>query len=72
MHARLTGFFVQEASQYESMVTISNGKRAVDAKRIFGVMGLAIKNGDTVTITVEGPDEQTAAIKLEAMMKEML
>lgn len=70
MHARPAGLFVQETCLCESIITISNGERTVDAKRIFGVMGLAVKNGDTVIITVEGPDEEQAAARLEAFMKE--
>ena len=41
-------------------------------KRIFGVMGLCIKHGDEVTVTVEGGDEDTAAEKIEALFKEYL
>jgi len=72
MHARPAGLFVKEASSYESSITISKGGKTVDAKKIFGVMGLMIKNGDTVTIAVEGVDEAIVAGKMEAFMKETL
>ncbi|MEG0115555.1 MAG: HPr family phosphocarrier protein, partial [Hydrogenoanaerobacterium sp.] len=31
-----------------------------DAKRLFGVMGLAVKCGDTITVTIDGADEDAA------------
>lgn len=72
MHARPAGLFVKEASLYESSITISKGEKTVDAKRIFGVMGLAIKNGDIITINIEGTDEETAAENLESFINETL
>ena len=35
-------------------------------------MGLCIKHGDTVTVTVEGEDEDAAAAKMETLFKENL
>lgn len=72
MHARPTGLFVKEASSYKSSITISKGERTVDAKRVLGVMGLAVKNGDIVTVKIEGPDEELAASSLETFMNEAL
>lgn len=37
-----------------------------------GVMGLAIKKGDVLTMTFDGPDEDAAAAALEAFLKENL
>ena len=50
---------------------IKDGKK-VSAKKIFGVMGLAVKQGQEITVTVEGSDEDTAAAQLEAFLKENL
>ena len=40
-----------------------------DAKRIFAVMGLAAKCGNTLNVKVEGPDEDEAAKALEEFFK---
>ena len=69
IHARPAGEFVKAAKSFESSVKIAKDGKQVDAKRIFGVMGLAAKQGHEVTITVEGPDEDKAAAELEAFMK---
>jgi phosphocarrier protein HPr len=44
----------------------------VDAKRIMGVMGLALKQGDEVTLTFNGPDEAEALNALETFLKNNL
>ncbi len=52
----------KEAKTCQSTVTIvdKNGK-SVDATRLMALMGMGIKCGDTVTVTIEGADEETAA-----------
>lgn len=48
-----------------------NGK-AVEGRKLMALMGLGIKCGETVTITVEGSDEETAASALETFFTENL
>jgi phosphocarrier protein len=63
---------VKLCKSFASKISIGKGDKAADATRIIAVMGLGIKQGDTVTVTVEGEDEETAAEALESMMKETL
>lgn len=72
IHARPAGILVKQAAGYQSAVTIAKGEKSADAKRIFGVMGLGVKTGEEITITVEGADEDTAAEELETFFKENL
>lgn len=72
IHARPAGILVKQAAGYQSSVKIAKGEKSADAKRIFGVMGLGVKAGEEVTITVEGADEDTAAAELETFFKENL
>ena len=72
IHARPAGILVKQADGYQSAVTIAKGEKSADAKRIFGVMGLGVKTGEEITITVEGADEDTAAAELETFFKENL
>ena len=60
IHARPAGILVKQAAGYQSTVKIAKGEKSADAKRIFGVMGLGVKTGEEVTITVEGADEEKA------------
>lgn len=72
IHARPAGILVKQAAGYQSTVKIAKGDKSADAKRIFGVMGLGVKNGEEVTITVEGADEEKAIAELETFFKENL
>lgn len=72
IHARPAGILVKQAAGYQSSVKIAKGEKSADAKRIFGVMGLGVKTGEEITVTVEGADEDTAAAELEAFFKENL
>ncbi len=72
MHARPAGLLVKTAGVYESNITIEKEGKSADAKRIFGIMSLGIKNGNEVTVTVEGPDEDIAAEEVMKFMKDNL
>ena len=72
IHARPAGVLVKTAAGFKSKITITKGEKSGDLKRIFGVMGLGVKTGEEVTITVEGADEDTAIAELEAFFKENL
>lgn len=72
IHARPAGEFVKAAKMFESDVNISKDGKTVSAKKIFGIMGLAAKQGHEITVTVEGPDEDAAAAELEAFLKNNL
>lgn len=69
MHARPTGLFVKEASTYPCQVIIAKVDKSVDAKKIFAVMGLAVKCGDEVTVTTEGEGEDAACAALSTFMQ---
>lgn len=72
MHARPAGLFVKEAAACKCNVTISNGEKEVDAKRILGVMGLGIKKGQEIIVKTDGEDEAESSERLNAFLKENL
>lgn len=58
IHARPAGLLVREASALSSVITVEcNGKQA-EAKKLFAVMGLGVQCQDTVTVKVEGKNEE--------------
>ena len=65
LHARHAGLLVKAASLYQSAVTVSLGDKSADGKRILGLMGLGVKQGDVVKVTVEGEDEDFAAVQMK-------
>ena len=61
IHARPAGELVKAAKAFESAIKLNKEGKSADCKRVFGIMGLAVKQGQTVTVTVEGSDEEAAA-----------
>ena len=65
------GSSCQKKPKFASDIKIEKAGKAADAKRIFGVMGLAAKQGEEVVIRVEGADEAEAAGGMEAFLKKI-
>ena len=65
IHARPAGMLAKEAKALgETVVSVTKGDKTVKASQLMKLMGLGVKKGDAVTISVEGGDEDAA---LEAM-----
>ena len=43
---------------------------SADAKRLMAVMKMAVKQGDVVTVTIDGEDEDTVAPQIEQFFKD--
>ena len=69
IHARPAGLLVKEAKQYASTITLECGEKKAAAKGLMGVMGMAVKQGNEVTVSAEGADEEAAIAALEAFFK---
>lgn len=72
IHARPAGLFVKTAGKFSSDITISKGEKQADGKRLFSIMGLGVKCGDKITVTIDGSDEQEAATALNSFLQENL
>lgn len=70
IHARPGGLLVKEAKKFESNISVFKGARKGDLKKIFTVMALGVKQGETIKVQVEGADEEQAASTVEAFLKE--
>ena len=70
IHARPAGLIVKMSAGYKSAITIDNGAKKADAKRIMAVMGMGTKQGMEITVTVDGEDEEVAAAAIETFLKE--
>ncbi len=72
IHARPAGELVKAAKGFTSTVTIEKDGKEVDAKKIFGIMGLGVKQGMEIVVRVDGEDEEAAAKELENFLKDNL
>ena len=69
IHARPAGVLVKEIKKYASTVTVAKDEKSVNALKLMALMGMGIKQGDTVKVTIEGADEDTAAAAIEEFFK---
>ena len=72
IHARPAGILVKEAKKYTSTIMIVKGEKSSKATSLTKLMSLGIKQGDEVTVTIEGEDEENCAASMEKFMKENL
>lgn len=72
IHARPAALLVKTAAQYLSTITLDNGVKQVDAKKMISVMAMAVKHGQELTITADGKDEEEAIIALESFFRNNL
>ena len=72
IHARPAGLLAKEARRFVCEIKVEKGGARADAKRLIAVMGLAVKCGDEIKLTLDGADEDAAAEALEQFVKEHL
>ena len=73
IHARPAGLLVKAAKALDSTVTVERvGGKSSAATKLMAVMGLGVKGGDTVTVTVEGGNEEASLQAMEQFFRENL
>ncbi len=60
IHARPAGLLVKEAKNFESKIMLVKDGKSAEATKLMAVMGLGVKCGQNVEVTVEGTDEDAA------------
>ncbi|HEY3868075.1 MAG TPA: HPr family phosphocarrier protein [Actinocrinis sp.] len=69
LHARPAAVFVKAASAATVPVTIAKqGKDPVSARSILAVLGLDVRQGDTVTIAADGAQAETVLDELADLL----
>ena len=72
IHARPAGLLVKAAKALDSTVTVEKDGKSATATKLMALMGLGIKGGDTVTVSVEGGDEQASLTAMEQFFRDNL
>jgi len=65
IHARPAGMLAKEAKNFKSEILIEKNGKSVNATRLMMLMGLGVKCGETVRVTINGEDEAAAARAME-------
>ena len=72
IHARPAGLLVKTVKALSSNVRIEKDGKAVSADRLLAIMGLGIRCGDTVTVTITGGNETASFEAIFAFFSENL
>lgn len=72
IHARPAGLLVKAAKALDSTITIEKEEKSTVATKLMAVMGLGVKQGDVVSVTVEGGDEEANAAAMERFFQNNL
>lgn len=72
IHARPAGMLAKEAMKWNSAITIDNGTKKADAKRLMAVMSMGVKKNQVVTVSAEGEDEEACIEAVKKFFEENL
>ena len=74
VHARPAGLLAKAAKGLDSTITITkaDGSKSAAATKLMAIMGMGIKSGETVKVTVEGGSEDANAATMEQFFKDNL
>ena len=70
IHARPAGLLVKTVKGFASSVTLEKDGKSCDMRKLMALMGMGVKQGETVTIKVEGDDEEAAAAAVQKFLTE--
>ena len=72
IHARPAGMLVKEAKNFASECTITKDGKTKKLTQLMMLMSLGVKQGDTVTVSVDGADEDAAVASLKEFFENNL
>jgi catabolite repression HPr-like protein len=68
LHARPATEFVKIANTFHSEILVGKGTQEANAKSILSLLSLGVAHDQSITIKVNGPDEQEALTALERLV----
>lgn len=72
LHARPAGLLVKEAKKFQSATTLAAKGKTAAAGKLIAIMSMGVKQGDEVSVQVEGPDEDAAFEAMEKFFQDNL
>ena len=72
LHARPASQLLKESKKYKSTITVSDGVKKTTAAQLMMLMSMGIKKGATVTVSIEGEDEEIAYVAIQQFFKDNL
>ena len=72
IHVRPAGQLAQLCKSKLSKCTIQIDDKEAEITKLFAVMALAVKCGDTIKVTVDGADEEQTAEEIKKFLEDNL
>lgn len=72
LHATNAMSLSRAAAGYESRITLKGKKGTADCKNVLSLMSLGARQGESLELIVEGPDEGQACGFLKGLMRTIL
>ncbi|WP_108649205.1 HPr family phosphocarrier protein [Dongshaea marina] len=69
LHARAAIKLVELCDQFDAKITLSNDQQCVEANTVMGLLMLELAQGQTLKITVKGPDADQALEAIKALVE---
>lgn len=65
LHARPAGIMVKRLQDEPADVTVRCGQRVANGKKLFQLMAMGVKCGETVAVEISGQNEETLCKELQ-------
>lgn len=72
LHARPASQLVTAAQKFTATIEIKKADRKVNAKSLMSILSLGAVQGDSVTVFIDGSDEDLAAQEMTRLFEETL
>ena len=71
IHARPAGQLVKVVKGFANVTaTLEKDGKTCDLRKLMALMGMGVKQGDTITVKVDGDDEAAAAEAIQKFLSE--
>ena len=68
IHARPAGLFIKKLEEFSSKVTIIRGADKCEGKKLLALMKMRVKVNETITVQLEGADEEASAAAAQSFL----
>jgi len=72
MHARPATNLLKLTKQFKSTISLKKDEKQIQLKSMLNILAMSAKCGDTVSILIEGEDENDAALALDSFFTKEL
>lgn len=72
LHVLLATKIAEVAKKFTSVMTISAKNKSADLKKVFGIVGLGVKCGESIFIEIEGDDAEEACKSVKQIIEQIL